>query len=614
MCFCAALLLVAIAFVPLHSLGFILPKIFFVALVGFIGTVATLRESEGDALSVLLSLWTGRLLLLLIVVTVLSPFRSIAPILSLVGSPPRFQGVLTHIAYFSVALSGIIIVQVETSRSAVVRSIIIANAIVVLYGVMQIAGLDPFAGAWNADLFLGRVFSTIGQPTMLANFLLLTLPFVVWKGRERMGSHQLLYGVLAFLNLAVLFATASRAAILGLLAAGILWLFCMPRQDTSPCSQRTILLGIAVTLVLVAFAVWSFSARFSMSTEQPFSLGARGVIWNSAVSMAKERPSGYGLETIGLVSPHFLSPELYEYESLTTKIDDAHSEPLQIILTLGWMGLLLTYGLFGLLFVGLWRNRMMHPLLPVILVSLTGMHVSMLAGVVDPATSTFSWLIAGMGLGSLPSPTFERHPRFSTCVLWLAAIGSLLAIIIFGWWIVARFHSERSEALLQSGATLEAANAAMRTEVIFPYDRQILIETAEAALLALEQTRNVSTVEGLHRIVGESAEQLSALTDMQDGMIPLLLGWQAAIRGNGERAVQYLTKAEEMRPIDITVYRIVAHGYSLLGDAARERETLRTLTTVLPRDWNDPSSPRGRILRKEQPWLEPLLNNVAQPE
>ncbi len=372
--------------------------------------------------------------------------------------------------------------------------------------------------------------------------------------------------------------------------------------------------ALAVALALIGIAAWSFSGRFSVPTQQPFSLGARGVIWEGALSMLKERPSGYGLGTVGLVSPQFLSPVLFEYESLTTKIDDVHSEPLQILVTLGWAGFLLTYGFIVFLCIGLWRNRAVHSLLPVILVALGGVHVSLFVGVIDPATSAFMWLIAGMGLGSLPFPALERHPLFSKRMLWIVVMGSSLAVIISGWWLVARLQRERSEALLRSGATAEAAEAAMRTEVIFPYDRQVLIETAEAALLALEQTRDTRTVERLHRIVGESVAQLSALTGMQDGMAPLLLGWQAAIRGDGERAAQLFATAREMRPIDVTVYRIAAHGYALLGDTVRGRETLQALFMLLPQAWSDPSSPRGRILRKEHPWLAPLLTNVPRPE
>ncbi|OGJ60438.1 hypothetical protein A3A67_02935 [Candidatus Peribacteria bacterium RIFCSPLOWO2_01_FULL_51_18] len=610
--FFVALVLTTIVFVPLDSVGFVLPKIFFLAIAGFLGALAALRDPERDALSVLLTLGTGRLFLLLIIVTLLSPIWSIAPILSIVGSPPRFQGSLTQIAYFAVALGGIVAVQRNASRGALVRAIVTANALVVLYGILQAVKLDPLGPAWRADLFLGRIFSTIGQPTMLANFLLLTLPFVAWSMRDSNVRSRFLYCALTFLNLVVLLATASRAATVGIFVAAMLWAFTMPRRTPSVDRPRILLFAFA-GLALAGIAAWSFAVRFSVPTAQPFALGARGVIWESALSMARQRPKGYGLETVGLVSPRFLSPVFYEYESLTTKIDDAHSEPLQIFLTIGWAGFLLMYGFLGLLFIGLWKNRTAHPLLPVIFIALAGTHVSLLAGVIDPATGTFAWLIAGMGLGSLPSPALERFPIFSKRVLGVAAVGSFLAIIIFGWWIIARFNRERYENLLRNGTVLAAADAAMRTEVIFPYDRQILIETAETALLALEQTPDAAATGRLHRIVSESAEQLSALTNMQDGMAPLLLGWQAAINGNGERAAELFGIAREMRPVDVAAYRIIAHGYSILGNKERERETLRALTGLLPRDWNDPSSPRGRILKKEQPWIEPLVESLTAP-
>ena len=605
--FAAALALVAIVFLPLDAVGFTLPKIFCVSLAGFLGALTALRDPERDVLPMLLTTWTGRFFLALAIVTVLSPLWSIAPILSIVGAPPRFQGVITHVAYFSVAIGGLSAVQREGSRSALVRSIVIANAVVVLYGALQAAGLDPFAGAWRSELFLGRVFSTIGQPTMLGNFLLLTLPFVAWQTRESTGDRRLAGGVLVFLNLAVLLATASRAAVLGFLIAAVLWLLAMPRPAGTRSGRPVILMSVLIAVLLAGISAWSFSNRFNVGTQHFFSPGARSVLWESAASMAKERPSGYGLGTVGLISPRFLSPELYKEESLTVKIDDVHSEPLQILLSLGWQGMLLAFGFLALLLAGLWQNRTAHPLLPVILVALAGTHVSLLFGVADPATGAFLWLLSGMGLGSLPAPVPSRHPSFARSLLSAAVVGSFLTAIVSGWWLVARVHRERSEAVLHSGAVLEAANAAMRTAVIFPYDRQILIEAAESVLLALERTEDPSSAGPLHRAVGEAVEQLSALTGGQDGMVPLLLGWQAAINGDAGSAVQLFSEARAMRPVDITVYRISVHGYLFLGDREREQETLQALAALLPPAWDDPSSPRGRILRKENPWLEPLL-------
>ncbi len=603
----AMIISAAVAFVPLNSSGFVLPKLICLAFAGVFGTWAALTHPDRDAISALLTTWTGRLLLLLIAITLLSPLWSIAPLLSIVGAPPRFEGVLASSIYFTLALTGIVAVQHRSSRETMLQAIVIANTAVVLYGILQAVGLDPLAGRWQSELFLGRVFSTIGQPTTLANFIILTLPFVVLTGLENVSWQRGLYWTLAALNLVVLLFTASRAAVLALLFSAVLWYMVMPQGPALPSLSGSKKLLIALLILLFGvIATWSFSSRFSVPTQRLLSFGSRGVIWNAALSMAYDRPTGYGPGTIGLISPRFLSPAIYEYESLTTSIDDVHSKPLQLLLTLGPLGLLLTCGFLLLLLLGLWQNRAADPLLPTIFIALAGINLSLLFGVEDPTTSGFGWLIAGMGLGSLPRPSLLNHPVFARRILQVTSGLALISAVFFIWWLTARVYAEKSDRLLRGNATREAVRIGARAVVIFPLDRQLLIESAESALLTLEQNPDVRATGQLHRLVGENMEQLSALTSRQDGMAPLLLGWQAAVRGDRVRASTLFTQAEQMRPGDMTVYRIAAHGYALLGDKERESAELQKLIGLLPDGWNDPMSARGRILRKEHPWLEQL--------
>jgi len=54
-----------------------------------------------------------------------------------------------------------------------------AHGLVVLYALMQAYGLDPFT--WGAGiLYVGPVFSTLGNPNFSAGYVGLTLPLVVW--------------------------------------------------------------------------------------------------------------------------------------------------------------------------------------------------------------------------------------------------------------------------------------------------------------------------------------------------------------------------------------------------------------------------------------------------
>lgn len=597
----------AIVFVPFGTLGFVLPKLFCLAVAGVLGVWSVFLHPDRNALTALLSTWAGKLLLLLIVVTILSPLWSIAPLMSIVGAPPRFEGVLASAVSFALALIGIVAIQRQESRKPFLRAIVIANAVVVLYGVLQIVGLDPLAGTWQSEQFLGRVFSTIGQPTTLANFILLTFPFVVVLSFEKRGWRRGVVWTLVAINPIVMLYTASRAATLALVLSAILWFMAAPRRPSfAPFSRSRKLILVCFILLLSIIAAWSFSSRFSVPTQRLLSFGSRGVLWNAALSMAYDRPTGYGLGTISLVSPRFLSSAIYNHESLTTGIDDVHSKPLQLLLTLGPLGILLTYGFLFFLLAGLWKNRREHPLLTAMFIALAGVNVSMLVGVADPTTSGLGWLIAGMGLGSLPRPSLVHHPVFARRILQCAFVGTLISAICFAWWFKARLVAEKSDAFLRIGLTMEAAKAGALAAASFPLDRQLLIESAETALLTLEQVQDTRAIEQLHRLVVENMEQLSILTSRQDSMASLLLGWQAAVRGEKERASTLFSQAESMSPSDITVYRIAAHGYALLGDARRESAELQKLIALLPDGWNDPESARGRILRKEHPWLDGL--------
>ena len=71
--------------------------------------------------------------------------------------------------------------RLGTRRSLypVVMAIAFAHGLVVLYALLQAFGLDPFS--WGTgDLYVGQVFSTLGNPNFSAGYIGLTLPILVW--------------------------------------------------------------------------------------------------------------------------------------------------------------------------------------------------------------------------------------------------------------------------------------------------------------------------------------------------------------------------------------------------------------------------------------------------
>jgi putative inorganic carbon (HCO3(-)) transporter len=148
-------------------------------------------------------------ILLFIAATVMSadPWHAIA------GERLQYQGLLTTLAYVVVFFAA----RYAFSEARQVRALaiaLLAGALVAsTYGVAQWAGFDPI---W-AELFKGRIFSTMGQANalaaVLATAIVMALPLAEATGRRRL----VLAALVGFIGLALVL-TFGRGGYLGLLA------------------------------------------------------------------------------------------------------------------------------------------------------------------------------------------------------------------------------------------------------------------------------------------------------------------------------------------------------------------------------------------------------------
>ena len=211
-----------IIFVPLPSFGFVLPKLLLYSAAGLAGLLIISFAEKPQSLAPLYKTQTGKLFLSFFAIVLISPLWSKAPLLSFVGSSPRFEGLLAYFVFFSISLSAFAFARRKRNQSYLVNAIVLSNALVILYGAFQILGIDPFKTAWDDATFLGRTFSTLGQPNFLGLFILLTLPFAYKGMQESKDRPKAILSSLCLLNLLVLATTASRSALIGFLIVGII--------------------------------------------------------------------------------------------------------------------------------------------------------------------------------------------------------------------------------------------------------------------------------------------------------------------------------------------------------------------------------------------------------
>lgn len=607
--FCGGLVALSVAIIPVQTLGFELPKLVVLSAL-CMGCALVIVLQKADIITLCTASIPGRCYVAFGLLLILSLFWSVAPIVSLLGSSPRFQGVLTHLCFLFLGLLAAHLMQKKEGRKLVMWALICANIAVVLYGILQMMHMDPLAEYWKLEAFLGRVFSTMGQPNTLGQFIVLTVPFIVLQWftcSERV--QKMSWGILLMLNGVLLLGTVSRSAMLGVF---VMLLFALPvLSDWMKSAVRKVHTEQAFVLSLVIVLCTSigllfFAQRFALTMESGRSASSRAVIWEATTEMIAQRPIGWGLETMAFTSPAFTGKQLYKYVSLTTTVDRAHNEPLQILQSLGPIGLLIYLALLLTLLLAARQNmnRDESGLIRASALGVLGYLVCVLFGFPSIATATFFWILVGMLIGLLPqtlAPIRIKGVRIIT--IGMLALATVTFVMSVRWTQARWIHSFAQATLAQDPSTGLALH--QQGVLMFSYDRQSLIEVAEVHLLALEKSDDTSR-EDLIYSTQVLIDLLRNTTAHRDGMADLLTAWLAAIEGDRATVDASLAAAYTFLPTSIVYHRTAMHIAGVLKDEVLEETHRMGIHSLLPDGYFEEGTEMRRILLKQHPWLKEL--------
>jgi O-antigen ligase len=370
--------------------------------------------------------------------TALSP----DPALSLYGSTWRRYGLIAHVAVLLVAWS----IHQTRDRATVARGVAIAGALSAVYGIGQYFGLDPILPA--AAYHVGEGIWTIVRPPGTLGYVsyfatwLLVCGFLALSWRGRAG-----YAIAALCWTAMLL-TGTRAAMLGLAAGLLVWLY----RRGFRLSRRVVAGAAIVAACAGAFyfspAGWNLRSRTRWFVEDPWG-GARPLLWRDSARMASRHlAAGHGPETFTAAFARA------ESEDLARRYPDfAHESPHNILLDAlvaqGIPGLLC---LIALCWYGL---RAADPVLAGAFAA--GLIAQQFTVFTVPTALLFYATIA---LASPKASTTLRLPRFV-----LAPVAALLLLAAFRF-VIADHSLARVQHALAS-ADLQDADDAWRD-----YDRR----------------------------------------------------------------------------------------------------------------------------------------------
>ncbi len=287
-----------------------------------------------------------------------------APIKSFWSNYERMEGFISllHLGAFFVVIGSVFN---ENLWKKWWNTNLAASGIMIIYCLFQIGGaIEIHQGGVRVD-------GTFGNAAYLAVYMLInifiTLLFIL---RSKKSTMRWLYYILLLGQLMVLYFTATRGAILGLLG-GLLLMALLNLRNKEEKLTRKFSIGLLVGLfVLVAgfLAIKSTSfvqnspvlGRFATISSAQLKTEGRSFVWPIAMEGIKEKPFlGWGQENFNYVFNNHYRPEMFRLEPW---FDRAHNIFLDWAIAGGILGLISYLGLYGALLYSIWKkdNTLTH--------------------------------------------------------------------------------------------------------------------------------------------------------------------------------------------------------------------------------------------------------------
>jgi len=272
----------------------------------------------------------------------------------------RMEGYITIVHLFLYFLYVPVVLGTEKLWNRFIATSLGASVIVSIFSVFQLMGiLDINQGGVRVD-------ATFGNATYLAIYLVFHIFFaLIAVSRSNRWWGWSGYGAIALLHTVILYHTATRGSILGLLGGLLVAGVLIAIFDKSERTIRIVAgsaVGVVLLIVLGFFALKDTQfvtqspvlQRFAGISWDDTRTQARAYVWPMAIEGWKEKPIlGWGQENFNYVFNTNYDPRMYRHELW---FDRTHNALLDRLIAGGLLGLLAYLSLYISALYLLWRK------------------------------------------------------------------------------------------------------------------------------------------------------------------------------------------------------------------------------------------------------------------
>jgi len=317
----------------------------------------------------------------------------------LYGTGGRNTGFLTYASLLFVCLA-FALVSNEKFLAQFQVTFSIVGCILLLYGVIQFMGLEPFP---YINIYANNVFGTFGNPNFQSAFIgiLGTYSFTIVFDSSLTKARRIFFGSISMCTLFGIYSTNSWQGYfnlaVGVFAALVLLLFRMKRTRIAVAVLCIGILGSITT----ALGILNFGPLASALTKA--SLAARRLYWEAAVNLMLQHPLlGIGFDGFGDWYRRGRT-EVAAGQNSGLVSDSAHSVPLDIGSSGGFPLLIVYLGILFLTVVSIIRVVQINSHLSITFVALAASWFSYQAqsiiSINQIGLGIIGWTLSGLIIG-----------------------------------------------------------------------------------------------------------------------------------------------------------------------------------------------------------------------
>lgn len=348
-------------------------------------------------------LWVSTIFL---AVVALADIFSVNPHKSIWSNLERMEGLVLMVHLYSFFLVSATILRVKNLWNWFWKISLGVSFIVGLYGFSQF-----LSGT-------GRVSGPLGNSAYMAIYMLIHFFIALWYfAKSKIYFEKWMLGILMLFQAFILYYTATRGAILGLLVSlivlAIFGLFSKDNQKVKKASASLLLGLVLFSTTFIFFKDSGFIqsspvlSRFANISMDETTTKSRFMVWNMAFEGFKEKSIlGWGQESFNYVFNKYYNPEMYQQEQW---FDRTHNVFIDWLIAGGIAGFVSYIALFLTSFYLLWRRIKLNYLEKSILTSLLVAYAVHISFVFDNLTSYIMFFSLLAMFYSLSSKDYEKQ-------------------------------------------------------------------------------------------------------------------------------------------------------------------------------------------------------------